>query len=143
MKSERISLATAKLLKEEKSYKENSDAFYTEYLVNQKDLEYPEGGGPFSMSKGEITFDMGYFVNNNRGYGDFSNNNYISYGAPQQALLQRWFREKHGLILWVEYAGVEGSKWVYVIYDKVRVFAGNSYEECLEAGLETALKLIK
>ena len=95
------------------------------------------------MSKGEITFDMGYFVNNNRGYGDFSNNNYISYGAPQQALLQRWFREKHGLILWVEYAGVEGSKWVYVIYYKVRVFAGNSYEECLEAGLETALKLIK
>lgn len=63
--------------------------------------------------------------------------------APTQSFLQKWLREKHGLILWVAYTGVVGIKWSYYIHGRLGVFVGNSYEECLEAGLLDALKLIK
>ena len=156
MKDDRISLATAKLLKAEKSFKEDAGAFYTEYLVNQKDLEYPEGGGPFSMSKGEITFDTGYFVNNNRGYGDFSNKNYVSYGAPTQALLQRWFREKQEIEVYVKPYSIpqlngKGSiKYYGLVMEIDCVYAcnestnsKNTYEEALDEALQLAFKFIK
>jgi hypothetical protein len=63
--------------------------------------------------------------------------------APTQSFLQKWLREKHGLILYVEYTGIVNLKWRYHIYGRRGVHVGNSYEECLEAGLQDALKLIK
>ena len=61
---------------------------------------------------------------------------------PTQSLLQRWLREKHGLILCVEYTGITGIKWCYEIHGRLKTYTGNSYEETLEAGLLEALKLI-
>jgi hypothetical protein len=62
--------------------------------------------------------------------------------APTQSFLQKWLREKHGLILCVIYTNVPGIKWGYDIYGRGVIYTGNSYEECLEAGLIEALKLI-
>jgi hypothetical protein len=61
---------------------------------------------------------------------------------PTQSELQTWLRVKRGLILWVEYTGIADIKWCYHIYGRLGVHTGNSYEECLEAGLVDALKLI-
>ena len=74
LSDERITLETAKLAKE-KSYHVAGYGFYTEYLVNKKDKEYPEGGGAFSMKKGEVEFDAGYFMNDHPA-ADNSNKNY-------------------------------------------------------------------
>jgi hypothetical protein len=62
--------------------------------------------------------------------------------APTQSELQTWLRENRGLILWIEYTGIVGIKWCYVIYGRLKVYTGNSYEEALEAGLLEALTLI-
>ena len=137
----RIGLALAKLAKE-KRYDAISKGSITEYNKTRIDPEYPEGGGPFGYKKGELEGSEGYFRNFDPG-ADYSNKNYTMYARPTQSVLQRWLREKHGLILWVEFTGVEDLKWVYIIYGGEKGFVGNSYEECLEAGLMKALTLIK
>ena len=67
------------------------------------------------------------------------------YSNPNQSLLQKWLREKHGLILWVEFheTSVLNIKWSFDIHGGPKQFIGNSYEECLEAGLVKALNLLK
>jgi len=67
IKDERITLETAKLLKEK-----NFDIWVygsiTEYIKSQRDPEYPEGGGPFGWEKGEREIDpTNYFRNNHDG----------------------------------------------------------------------------
>ena len=67
-------------------------------------------------------------------------NGYIS--VSTQSLLQKWLREKHGLILLPVYTDIIGAKWGYTIYEGETVIYGNSYEEALEEGLYQALLLI-
>jgi hypothetical protein len=141
MNDERITLETAKLAKK-KRFDVAVFGSYVEYLKDQIDPEYPEGGGPFSMVKGEIEENNDYFKNGDKNH-DYTNKNYSCYARPTQALLARWLREKHGLILCVIYTNVPGIKWGYDIYGRGVIYVGNSYEECLEAGLIEALKLIK
>lgn len=136
----KIGLATAKLAKE-KHYDAISKGSITEYITTQIDPEYPDGGGSFGWKAGELEGSYDYFRNNDAG-SDYSNKNYIMYARPTQTVLAKWLREKHGLILCVTYTNITGIKWGYDIYGRGTIYAGNSYEECLELGLVEALKLI-
>ena len=70
------------------------------------------------------------------------------YTAPTQSLVQRWLREKHNVLLFVNYYtfAVDGENGYYYHIGKIHsYYTGKSatYEECLEKGLQNALKLIK
>ena len=65
--------------------------------------------------------------------------------APTQSLLQKWLREVHKILLWVEPLAID--KWEFGINYPNGGFGDakeyNTYEEALEIGLQEALKLIK
>ncbi len=148
-----ITLETAKLLKE-KGFDIMVKGHYTEYKVTQIDPEYPEGGGPFGMTKGEVDYDNIFMINGNRKYGDFSCDSYDCYSAPTQTIVYRWLREVHKFHVKIE--DWEGEKWVYEIKDFDRRISAlelkklgtdeklefDTYEEALEMGLQQALKLL-
>jgi hypothetical protein len=154
MKDEKITLATAKLCKE-KNFDVAVFGSFVEYLKNQIDPEYPEGGGPFSMIKGEIEESNDYFQNNNEKRHDYTNKNYACYARPTQSLLLKWLREVHKLHIEIVLGHDEKETWYdfYVykielgydgdfIADSCDMDGDNSYESCLEAALFNALKLI-
>lgn len=73
------------------------------------------------------------------------------YPAPTQSLLQKWLREKYGLIVTVYYVGLEYNaqlQWKTdsdpLEYDEVNsnLYFHEHWEDALEAGLVEALKLI-
>jgi hypothetical protein len=79
------------------------------------------------------------------------------YSAPTQALLQKWLREKHKLLVEVNFRafGVSsGNGYFYMVERKNKdknmnnyigktIFDGfKTYEEALEAGLQEGLKII-
>lgn len=152
-KNTRITLETAKLLKE-KGFDIMVNGYYVEYKINQIDPEYPEGGGPFGMTKGEVEYDESFMVNGERDYGDFSCKSYDCYSAPTQGIVHRWLREVHKFHVKVE--DWEGEKWFYEIKDFDRRYSAlelkkvggdekwefDTYEEALEMGLQQALKLL-
>jgi len=165
LQDERITLETAKLAKEKGNHVAGY-GFYTEYLVNKKDKEYPEGGGPFSMKRGEVEFDDSYFMNDHPA-ADNSNKNYKQYAAPTQALLARWLREAHGIQVYAVSGTLSGTvdgarKYKdYVVHVCVASSRDNevgrvvqtavndardeefqTYEAALEFGLREALKNI-
>ena len=145
MKDQRITLETAKLAKE-KNFNIPINGEYTEYLVNQVDPSYPEGGGAFSMTKGEVEFTKDFFKNNWKAT-DFTNESYAMYAAPTQALLARWFREKHEIHIEI-YSNASGWGWILTKLNGTGIkeieddifFA--SHELALEEGLRLALNII-
>ena len=150
MTDERITLTTAKLCKE-KNFNIGCNGSYTEFFKTHK-----SDNPSFAMKKGEVEFDGSfYFINNNQSC-DYSNEKFIMYAAPTQALLQRWLREKHNLHIEILLGHDEKETWYdFYIYkielgydyefliDSGEIEMRNSYEECLEAGLFEALNLIK
>jgi hypothetical protein len=142
----RIGLATAKLAKE-KRYDAISKGSITEYQTTRKDPEYPEGGGPFGWTKGELEGSNDYFRNFDQG-SDYSNKNYTMYARPTQTVLAKWLREKHGIHVEI-YCNASG--WGYIltklngttikeIMDDVFF---ESAEVAMEVGLVEALNMIK
>ena len=63
------------------------------------------------------------------------------YSAPTQSLLQKWFREEHGIDVYCMPVGDDSYKWYNNIASHNPVLTG-TYEEALEVGLQEALKLI-
>lgn len=65
--------------------------------------------------------------------------------APTQALVQKWLREKHNMILTIDY-GPLSQKYSYEIYhnniDMGGEYINGTYEEALEMGISEAVKLI-
>ena len=123
---------------------------YTQYLTTQKDPEYPEGGGPFGWTKGEVELSGGYFRNNDNG-GDFSNKNYTMYAAPTQSLVQRWLREVHNIQVYV-YSNTKNGEGIYRDYvahinersiNDSRDEEFQTYEAAMEVGLQVALEMIE
>jgi hypothetical protein len=142
-----ITLETAKLLKEKKFHIWVTGS-YTEYLKTQKDLEYPEGGGPFGWEKGEINFDSrNYFCNDHN--SDYSNKKYKMYAAPTLSFVQTWLREEHNILVFANYrqfAIEECDGWYWHIGKSVNQYNSDqyvSYETALEAGLQEGLRQIK
>lgn len=151
MEEQIVTYEIAKLAKE-KGFDVMVKGSYTEYLKTQTDPEYPDGGGPFSMVKGEVDFDNSYFKNN--GSGDYSNNNnYNMCAAPTQALLQKWLREHHKIYVspresWsidntLEFVcTVNGSYANHTSIDKP-INRFDTYEDAMEAGLKLGLSIVK
>lgn len=148
MKDERITLETAKLAKS-KNFNEFVNGLYTEYLVDQKDTEYPEGDNPFGMSKGDVEFIATYMRNDDK-KSDLTCKNYVCYSAPTQSILQKWLREKHNIQVYC-YSMTKNGKGKYrdyVVYvngnsiNDARDEEFQSYEEALEIGLQVALEMI-
>jgi hypothetical protein len=148
MIDERVTFQTAKLLKEKK-FDIGVDGSYTEYLRNRKDPEYPEGGGPFSMTKGEIEYDSDYFRNGNPDQ-DFSGKYYVIYAAPSQSIVAKWLREVWNIQVYC-CSHTKNGKGIYIDYvvrvnetpiNDARDGEYQTYEEAMEVGLQRALTMI-
>lgn len=145
---QRILLETAKLAKE-KGYGYLSTGSYTVYLKDQVDPEYPEGGGPFSMTKGEVERSSDYFANRDE-RTDYSCETYLMCAAPTQSILARWLREAKNIHVDI-YANASGWGWILTktgrngstikeIEDDIYF---ETYEIAMEMGLMQALELLK
>jgi len=146
IKDQIVLFETGKLAKE-KGYDVTSNGYFTQYLKNQIDPEYPEGGGPFSMTKGEIEFDNNYFGNNME-QTDYTNETYFMCAAPTQTLLARWLREVHNIQVYVNSQTKDGNGKYrdYVAHvngkeiNDPRDSEFQTYEEAMEVGLYVALE---
>ena len=136
MKEQLVSFKVAKLAKE-KGFNEETYAFYdsTNTLIN-----------PLAAHK-ESNWTRHIILNKyNDGfvYNSTTGNKVNNYAAPTQSLLQKWLREKHNIVVFINpypttYAAViqynnREDKYATDLYD--------TYEIALEKGLEEALKLI-
>ena len=144
MKQHYIRLETAKLLKEI-GFHEWCNGIVTEYLIDQIDPSYPEGGGPFSMTKGEIEFSDDY--SNNNYLGDFGGDHFVSYSCPRLYDVQRYIRESHKYHVSPFF---ENNKWKcriqYLDNDlPTRVVNDifDDYESALGEGIKETLEIIK
>jgi len=94
-----------------------------------------------------------YFSENSNRWGgiyqNWNNKDHEQFGftsAPTQSLLQRWLREKHKMLIVIEYYGgyyrcefpIMDSEYYYI----ERAEICETYEQALEKGLYEALKLI-
>jgi len=142
MKDELVTFETAKLLKEKK-FNLGGQFSYTEYLKTHK-----SDNPSFRMKKGEVELDSSFYFINNHPACDISNKNYIIYAAPTQSLVQRWLREIHNILVFVNYRsfGVkECDGWYYHIGKSVDHYSSDqfkTYEEAMEVGLIEVLKQI-
>jgi hypothetical protein len=136
MKEELISLETAKLAKEKGFDLETLDFFHSnDKVVN-----------PFPINELDIMLknnrrDAYYPLKNwnfKNNYNDVKN-----FSRPTQSLLQKWLREKHKILLSVDYNS-RNEKWFYHIHeqDSDECFY-KTYEEALEVGLKVGLEIIK
>jgi hypothetical protein len=145
MKDERITIETAKLLKEKK-FNIGVHASYTEYLKTHKSDD-----PSFAMKKEEVELDESCFFINNYVMSDYSNKNYTMYAAPTQSLVARWLREVHGLQVYAHSntKNGEGKYKDYVVYINGAYFNDardeeyDTYEKAMEFGLYNALTQIK
>jgi hypothetical protein len=122
MKEQLISFETAKLAKE-KGFTEIQDTFFD--AITEKG---ENGFNPSSRRDIERQFNNELFF------------------RPTQSLLQKWLREYHGIIVLVGYYDDDEKQWFYSFPLKPRELQEDeyydTYEEALEAGLQTALKKI-
>jgi len=146
MRHDRIILETAKLAKE-KNFDVAINGHYTVYLIDQVDPSYPNGGGAFSMTKGEVELSNDYFRNNWEAT-DYSCETYTMYAAPTQAILARWLREKHEIHVEI-YSNASGWGWILTKLNGTTIkeieddIFFESHEDALEEGLKMALNIIK
>lgn len=145
IQEQRILLQTAKIAKD-RGFNYGTHGSYTVYLVDQVDPDYPEGGGAFSMTKGEVEFDDGYFLNNEK-VCDYTCETYAMYAAPTQTLLAKWLRETHDIHVEI-YCNASGWGWILTKTDGTTIkeiqddtFFEN-HEIAMEIGLNQALELI-
>ena len=92
-----------------------------------------------------ITFETAKLAKEKGWDGDFVESHKI---LTTQSLLAKWLREKHNIIIIVDYEGIDGYYYKFYSYKGMKKFydASNTnyktYEEALEIGLQEALKLI-
>ena len=156
IKEEMVSFATAKLAKE-KGFSVPTNMYYENSLTEQ--IHEEDGtSGPFGWERGEINLQSGYFINNWK-ESDFSNKSWYMCSAPTQSLLQKWLRDKHKLVLTIDYLFDSKDEsyhvFTYSLYSMIQKARNavkginvqsklyHSYEEALEEGLTESLKLIK
>ena len=130
MEDTRITFETAKLAKE-KGFTQETNRFEI----------------PYYNYKGEFKGDVSdWRIRRYLRGEDTSDIEFVS--APTQSLLAKWLREKHNIIIIVDYEGIDGYYYKFYSYKGMKKFydASNTnyktYEEALEIGLQEALKLI-
>ena len=129
--------------------KENSVGFFVAKLAKEKG--FPQEPNklkiPYYNYKGEFNGDVTDFLRKYLRKEDTSDVESVS--APTQSLLSKWLREKHNIIVLVDYEGIDGYYYKYYYYiNEVQKYdaSGKNYitfEEAYEIGLQEALKLIK
>ena len=132
MKDELVTFKTAKLAKEKDFNELCFDA-------------YNRLGNKYSDGWCEYIDDNAIIIRN-------SELKISSYTAPTQSLLQKWLREIHNIILWVQpVTGVSGYEQYEFMYYIEQVDSndgesgaskGMNWEETFEYGLQEALRLI-
>ena len=124
-----ITFETAKLAKEKG---------LCEYFKNINPTKYVQA----YYSEDKITFKEGEYMQEDCVIED-------RYFRPTQSLLAKWLREKHNIIIIVDYEGIDGYYYKFYSYKGMKKFydASNTnyktYEEAFEIGSQEALKLIK
>lgn len=75
---------------------------------------------------------------------NFNNISNTIFSRPTQSLLQKWLREVHKIIVLVDWEGTDGYFYKLDFKSFYEVAGNNNknYEDCLELGLQEALKLI-
>lgn len=149
MKETKITFETAKLAKE-KGFQLGSSNSYCQYHTDynyDNDPSHRE-----SYKKGQIQFLMDSFmINDEKEIGDFSNEYYTLYEAPSQTLLQKWLREKHNIDVYIVPSGASKKLrnnlyhfilWYKDEYQTESEVSSKIYEEAMERGLFTALRLL-
>ena len=102
---------------------------------------------PYYNYKGEFKGDVKDWLRKYLRKEDTSDVESVS--APTQSLLAKWLREKHNIIVLVDYEGIDGYYYKYYYYiNEVKKYNASdknyiTFEEAYEIGLQEALKLIK
>jgi hypothetical protein len=148
MKEEIVKFETAKLAKEKGFFYKTAQFYPTENPHSyNKDLQ---GVGILGTLHENNLYKKYTEIHEESGLLEYQINTYIS--APTQALLQKWLKDKHNIIVLSEpvlgFSHIEFSMSIYTkknIFSltKFHVSSNKSYEEALEAGLIEGLKLIK
>tara|TARA_R110000823_G_scaffold252708_1_gene375265 strand:- start:351 stop:731 length:381 start_codon:yes stop_codon:yes gene_type:complete len=126
MKEQLITFETAKLAKEKGFENKTPHKLRRDYYNHLGEIN------------GDVTLYIKAYVNKK------STRNLETIDAPTQSLLQKWLREEHQLYVLINYVNKEQFNWEINMFQHGEYgigFRGN-YEEALEAGLLTALKLI-
>lgn len=152
MEEQLILYETAKLAKEKGFiYKTLDDLYQKKLYLNLSEI--PQSLYD-SLSNDEFINDKIYRFTIQTGYIP---NEYLDMIilCPTQSLLQRWLREVHKLHIYIDttasFDKTEKSKYRSAIkvpfqpfrWTTAHYYLGDTYEECLEKGLQEALKLIK
>ena len=130
MEDTRINFETAKLAKEKGFPQE----------TNRLEIPYYNYKGEF---KGDVS---DWRIRKYLRGEDTSDIEFVS--APTQSLLTKWLREKHNIIVLVDYEGIDGYYYKFYSYKEGNKNYDasdknyNTYEEAYEIGLQEALKLI-
>lgn len=139
MKDQLVSFTTAKLAKE----KDFDEYCFNGYRVSSKELL------PLSQLDFDTIYDNQEDIDKVFRELFFKNSEVVknySITAPTQSLLQRWLREKHNLIIWIQPSAISPESIFYPKIDtkqNVGILGSyNSYEEALEIALQRALSLI-
>jgi len=137
MTEQLISFETAKLAKE----KGFDWVSYTYYYNSDDYEEYPNDN--------IYIYRLGYNKSNKETNSNYDIDEAVS--APTQSLLQKWLREKHGVL--VESTHYTANHFTFKIYERNSIIKivklgsvdnlYDTYEQALEKGLYAALKLIK
>lgn len=136
MKEQLVNFEIAKLAKE-KGFDEETYAFYN----SANDLINPLQSHKGNEHVNHIILSK---YNSSKAYDSLTRKDATIYAAPTQSLLQKWLRDVHNIIVFINpypttYACVveynkRGAKYGTDLYD--------TYEEALEKGLIFALKII-
>ena len=151
MEDQLISFETAKLAKE-KGFDILTHSYYFE------DSEFKEHSlkGTNGYYGDEYEFNLSEFNENwndkwltkktgDRCFGCSKQKGYLeTFSAPTQSLLQKWLREIHKIIVLVDWEGTDGYfyKLNFKSFYEVAGDNNKNYEDCLELGLQEALKLM-
>ena len=142
-----ISFETAKLAKEKGFDINGQDVFdlkNNNKIINFKDLAVQEFIE--DVETGYRDKALNYLKENINRTDDNSDEEYYLL-APTQSLLSKWLREKHNIIVLVDYEGIDGYYYKFYSYKEGNKNYDasdknyNTYEEALEAGLQVGLQV--
>ena len=145
-----INFETAKLAKEKGFDINGQDVFdlkNNNKIINFKDLAIQEFIDDVETA-GYLDKAFNYLKEDINRTDDNNDKDYYLL-APTQSLLAKWLREKHNIIVLVDYEGIDGYYYKYYYYiNEVKKYNASdknyiTFEEAYEIVLQEALKLIK
>ena len=149
MEDIRITFETAKLAKKKGFDIKGQNVFdlkNNNKIINFKDLAIQEFIDDVETA-GYLDKAFNYLKEDINRTDDNSDKDYYLL-APTQSLLSKWLREKHNIIVLVDYEGIDGYYYKYYYYiNEVKKYNASdknyiTFEESYDIVLQEALKLI-